>query len=441
MAHTLITGANCPLPTTVWRIAITWAPTRPAEQEVDASAFLLTVNGQVRSDADFIFYNQPRSLCGGVELSHTKPAHQQLRIDPERLPAAITRIAIGLTLGGGVTFARAEHIRLLLCDDQWQEIARFEPPTAGMTEAALILGEVYRYREQWKFRALGQGFRGGLAALAQNFGVTIKEEPVPPPAPPAMPPPPPPPRRSPPAVAHIDLIPSNSQREYSTVADLHYEVLYRGAYPLVCVDLPQGRQLRAQSDAMVAMHPTVDVGSEVRGGLLGGITRMVSGESFFLQTLSASRGAGSVYFASAFPGDIAAIDITQERGLVIQRGGFLACSESVEVSTKVQNLAQGLFSREGFFILKAEGRGLIFLESFGAIVRMELGHGQQKIVDNGHLVAWSQTMHYTLELGNPGIVAAFTSGENIVCRFHGPGTLLIQSRQPKQFARWVRQVL
>ncbi|MEZ5602355.1 MAG: AIM24 family protein [Candidatus Competibacteraceae bacterium] len=72
-------------------------------------------------------------------------------------------------------------------------------------------------------------------------------------------------------------------------------------------------------------------------------------------------------------------------------------------------------------MLKAEGRGLVFLESCGAIREFDLQPGQQKIVDNGHLVAWSQSMRYELEMGNPGFIAAFTSGEKIVCRFFGPG--------------------
>jgi uncharacterized protein (TIGR00266 family) len=225
------------------------------------------------------------------------------------------------------------------------------------------------------------------------------------------------------------------------VAGLNYEILYRDAYALARVDLPAGGSLQAQADAMVAMSATVDVGSAMSGGLLGGLGRMVSGESLFLQTLTAARGAGSVYLAPATPGDIAALEIQADDGLVIQRGGFLACTPGVEVSTQVQNVAKGLFSGEGFFILKARGSGLIFLESFGAIHSIRLGVGEQRIIDNGHLVAWSQSMSYNLEPGNPGLMAAFTSGENIVCRFHGPGLVLLQSRQPRQFGRWVSQIL
>ncbi|MEE4378171.1 MAG: TIGR00266 family protein [Candidatus Competibacteraceae bacterium] len=235
-------------------------------------------------------------------------------------------------------------------------------------------------------------------------------------------------------------MPSGSQPLYSQRAGLSYELLYPGAYTLARVDLPQGRQLRAQSDAMVAMSPTVEVAGQMRGGLLGGVGRLITGESLFLQTLSANRGPGSVYVAPSSPGDIVAVELDGE-GLMIQKGGFLACTEEIEVNTQMQNLAQGLFSGEGFFIVKAEGRGLLLLESYGAIHRMELGPGEQKIVDNGHLVAWSRAMDYQLESANIGIVAALTSGEAIVCRFTGPGNLFIQTRQPQAFGVWLSRLL
>jgi len=235
-------------------------------------------------------------------------------------------------------------------------------------------------------------------------------------------------------------LPTGSRPVQSRVAGLSYELLYQGAYALARVDLPAGRMLRAQSDAMVAMSPTVEVAGKMEGGLMGGLGRLVSGESLFLQTLTAKHGAGSVYFAPASPGDIAAVELDGD-GLIIQKDGFLASTEEVHVNTQIQNLAQGIFSGEGFFILKAEGRGLVFLESYGAIHRLDLGPGEQKIVDNGHLVAWSRSMDYRLESANIGIVAALTSGEAIVCRFQGPGTIYIQTRQGKQFGIWLSQFL
>ncbi|MBK1700860.1 TIGR00266 family protein [Thiococcus pfennigii] len=445
MTTELQPGGNLRLPPAgVVLIDLHWDPERPGGQEVEACAFLLGADGRVGGDEAFIFYNNP-SACGGAIALAGSGAHRTLRIDPRALPDAVARVAFCLALLGPATFAEAGRVEVRLREAPGADFASFRPTTAGMSEAALILGEVYRYQGQWKFRAIAQGFAGGLGPLAEHFGVEIAaDEPTP-----AASSPPPTRRPAPPTAGAPTLIkapatgvlPSDSETRYSDAGRLSYEILYRDAYALARVDLPHGRRLKAQGDAMVAMSPTIAVEGTLSGGLLGGLGRLLSGESLFLQTLSAGRGAGAVYLAPASPGDIAAVEIRPGDGLVIQRGGFLACTEGVEVGTQVQNVAQGLFSGEGFFILEAHGEGLVLLESFGAIHELTLTAGEQKVVDNGHLVAWSRSMHYDLELGSRGLVAAFTSGENIVCRFHGPGRILLQTRQPRQFGRWVSQLL
>lgn len=454
MSQELQQGANIPLPEVdTIQLGVGWEPEHPDGQDADPSAFLLDQQERVGGDADFVFYNNPRSSCGSVQLSQSRsPDRQGFQIQLSRVPPQIQKIALCLTLFGGASLARATSLHIRVLGAGGEALAVFRPATAHMREAALILGEVYRRNNQWKFRAVGQGFAGGLGPLARNFGVDIAdEEPTPAPAPAASPAPAAATAAT--AVATgsagvlslskapaTGVLPTGSQTLQSRVAGLSYEILYRGAYALARVDLPAGRQLRAQSDAMVAMSPTVEVAGKMEGGILGGLGRMVSGESLFLQTLSAKHGAGSVYFAPSSPGDIAAVELDND-GLVIQKDGFLACTEEVEVNTQMQNLAQGLFSGEGFFIVRAQGRGLIFLESYGAIHEFVLGPGEQKIVDNGYLVAWSQTMDYRLEAASIGIVAALTSGEAIVCRFTGPGRVLVQTRMARQFGLWLSQFL
>ncbi|NMQ18317.1 TIGR00266 family protein [Candidatus Competibacter phosphatis] len=443
MAKSLQPGANLPLPSGAeLRIGIAWEPERPGGHEADASAFLLRKGDQVGGDADFVFYNNPCSACGSLTLNQgVGPERQAFHIRLGDLPVDVAKIAICLTLHGRGSFAQARRIDLRIFDAARTELMSFSPPTTSMTEAALILGEIYRRNDQWKFRAVGQGFTGGLGPLATHFGVDIREE-----TPTAPPPPVPRATAKVPPVSigkapATGVLPTASIIRHSAAADLDYEILYPGAYTLARVDLPRGRHLKAQSDAMVAMAPTIDVEGKMEGGLLAGLGRLMSGESFFLQTLTAARGPGSVFFAPASPSEVVALDLQPGDGYVIQKDGFLACSEEVQVSTQVQNIARGLFSQEGFFILKAEGRGLVFLESYGAIHEFDLQPGQQKIVDNGHLVAWSQSMRYELEMGNPGFIAAFTSGEKIVCRFFGPGRLLVQTRQPRQFGLWISRFL
>lgn len=116
---------------------------------------------------------------------------------------------------------------------------------------------------------------------------------------------------------------------------------------------------------------------------------------------------------------------------------FLASTEGIEIDTKVQNLVQGIFSKEGFFILKARGKGILFLSSYGAIHPITLEVGEEIIIDNGHLVAWTEDMYYNIEKASNGWVNSIMSGECLVCRFKGPGTILIQTRNPNSFSGWI----
>ncbi len=165
---------------------LSWEPV-DSPWTLDASAFALTAEGKVRSDGDFIFYNQPALMDGGLQLEQEG---RRFAVRFADLPPDITRIAIAVTLDAesGQTFAALRQVRLELRDGDHQTgIASFTIDTAGLTETAIIMGELYRRGSEWKFRALGQGFAGGLAALAGNFGVDVSDDagaspPVPSPA-------------------------------------------------------------------------------------------------------------------------------------------------------------------------------------------------------------------------------------------------------------------
>ena len=222
---------------------------------------------------------------------------------------------------------------------------------------------------------------------------------------------------------------------------MDYEILYPGAFPLLKVKLSSGETLKAESDAMVSMSTTIDVEGKMDGGLLGGIGRMLAGEKFFFQTLTARRGAGEVLLAPAIPGDIVDVELDGSYSLVVQKDGFLAGSMGIEVSSKMQNLMQGLFSGEGFFTLKVSGKGTVFLNSYGGIHAINLEAGEERIVDNSHLVAWPDYMDYKIEKASSGWISSFTSGEKLVCRFKGPGVVLIQTRNPQGFGDWIKGLL
>jgi len=203
------------------------------------------------------------------------------------------------------------------------------------------------------------------------------------------------------------------------------------------VNLEPGESLKAESGAMVAMTNTVDVEGKMEGGLLGGLGRMLAGEKFFFQTLKANRGAGEVLLAPSYLGDLKPIELDGSVTYTVQKDGFFAGSDSLNVSTKLQNLAKGMFSGEGFFVMEVSGTGLLFVSSFGAIHEINLGQGEEIIIDNQHLVAWPSNIQFTIDKASAGWVSSFTSGEGLVCKFRGPGKILIQTRNASSFGHWI----
>lgn len=223
---------------------------------------------------------------------------------------------------------------------------------------------------------------------------------------------------------------------------MNYQIIYPEAFPIIECNLNRGERIKAESDAMIAMSSTIDVEGKMEGGFFKGLMRKVlTNESMFFQELIANRGSGKVLLGHALPGGILDIELDGSYGLTIQKDGFLASTEGINVDTKVQNLSQGLFSGEGLFVLNATGKGVIFVSSYGVIHPITLSDGEEFIIDNGHLVAWCDYMHYSIEKANKGWISSMTSGEGLVCRFRGPGTILIQTRNPSSFEAWIRSIV
>ena len=158
--------------------------TTGADYDLDASAFLLGENGKVRRDEDFIFYNQLLSVCGSVE--HTGDNRtgvgdgddETLKIDLGKISDSIKRIVISVTIDdaeakkqnfGQISDAFMRIVNL----DNDIEIVRFDLTEDYSTETAMIFGEIYRHNGEWKFKAVGQGFAGGLGAMCNQFGVNV----------------------------------------------------------------------------------------------------------------------------------------------------------------------------------------------------------------------------------------------------------------------------
>ena len=223
---------------------------------------------------------------------------------------------------------------------------------------------------------------------------------------------------------------------------MKYDILYPEAFPVVKCQLERGEKIKAESDAMITMSATVDVEGKMDGGILSGLARkFLAGESFFFQELIASRGPGEVLLGHPLPGGILDVELDGSYGLVVQKDGYLASTQGIQVDTKMQNLSKGLFSGEGFFVLNVTGRGTVFVSSYGVIHPVNIADGEEVIIDNGHLVAWPDYMQYSIEKASSGWISSVTSGECLVCRFRGPGVVLIQTRNPSGFEAWIRSMI
>lgn len=218
---------------------------------------------------------------------------------------------------------------------------------------------------------------------------------------------------------------------------MRYEITGGNTFPLLKVYLDQGESIKAESGAMVAMTRDMKLVGKADGGIMKSLGRMFSGESFFLQNLSAEDGPGWALLAPAAPGEVVPVEVTEGRPLNVQKNGFLAGTPDIDVSTKVQSLAKGILSGEGLFIVKIGGRGTVFLSTYGSIYTVDLPKNETLLIDNGHLVAWDADMKYDITKGASSWFSAATSGEGFACRFHGPGRVLIQTRNPAHFGQWL----
>lgn len=165
-------------------IGLGWDPrvTDGAAFDLDGSAFLLKADGKVRSDADFIFYNNLKSTDGSVVHAGDNTSgsgdgdDEKVMIDLAAVPADIDKITVGVTIHDAETrkqnfgMVGKAYIRCLDANGD-KEIARYDLSEDSSTETAMIFGEIYRSGSEWKFKAVGQGFAGGLGPLASSFGI------------------------------------------------------------------------------------------------------------------------------------------------------------------------------------------------------------------------------------------------------------------------------
>ncbi|MFD5266582.1 TerD family protein [Streptomyces sp. NPDC058335] len=180
--HEMVKGANVGLSALsedvdAVIVSLGWAsPT--GEGDADVSVLLLDGNGKVRSDADFYFYNNPVAPDGSVQLLGKAPvgegSEDRIGFDLTAIPADVERIVVAASRHEGARFGELDDLRVTMADGSGEDLLRFAIDDAGSV-SAFIFGELYRRADEWKFRAVGQGYDAGLAGLATDFGVDIDD--------------------------------------------------------------------------------------------------------------------------------------------------------------------------------------------------------------------------------------------------------------------------
>lgn len=180
MTHTMLKGSNVPVDAAAVRAVLRWTP-GAGVPDVDASALLLGASGRVRSDEDFVFYNQPRHPSGLVRRLPKRSVPEGLtdtiEADLGALDASVDQVVIAAS-SDGAAFEQVPDLRILLFDAAFADgepLAVFDVRPETGEETAIICGELYRRGEGWKFRAVGQGYPTGLIGLATAFGISVDE--------------------------------------------------------------------------------------------------------------------------------------------------------------------------------------------------------------------------------------------------------------------------
>ncbi|PLS16772.1 tellurium resistance protein [Bacillus sp. M6-12] len=158
------------------RIELDWRSTD--DIELDASAFLIGLNGKVKDDSDFVFYGQPSSSCKSVTKINTGlSTKQNFQVSLHKIPAEVQKIVFSLTIyKSNESFRQISDINIRVIHEQTnQELLCFPVPISFTEETAIVVGEVYRNSGHWKFNSVGAGYFGGLAALCKSYGVDVEE--------------------------------------------------------------------------------------------------------------------------------------------------------------------------------------------------------------------------------------------------------------------------
>src|SRR5512137_1332962 len=222
---------------------------------------------------------------------------------------------------------------------------------------------------------------------------------------------------------------------------MNFQIKYQPSYALLVAYLEQGETLTAEAGSMTYMTPNMEVHTRKREKSLWGTLglSLIGGQSFWVNDYVAANGSAEAGFAAAPVGDIKQLDIAPGSGYVIQKSAYVASTQGIDLDVKWEGFTKGLFG-QGLFMLKASGSGQMFINTFGAIDTHTLQAGQTLIVDNFHLVGFSESCSYKVTRFG-GLKETLFSGEGLVTQITGPGEIHIQTKNLQEFTEWLWTLL
>lgn len=214
---------------------------------------------------------------------------------------------------------------------------------------------------------------------------------------------------------------------------MHIELLHRPGNTAAKIILRQGETCTTEAGAMIAMSGNMGITTSThkkgKSGILKALKRMVAGESLFLNHFEPESGAGELWLGTSLAGDMMNLSLDNE-SLIVQGGSFLACEQGIDIDLGWQGF-KSILSGESVFWVNLKGSGQILLSSFGAIYPVEVDGDH--IVDTGHIVAFSETLNFSITKAGSSWLHSLIGGEGLVCKFSGKGTVWCQSHNPASF--------
>jgi len=210
---------------------------------------------------------------------------------------------------------------------------------------------------------------------------------------------------------------------------LEHRIDCRPDFSFLTVQIPADQTLKVEASAMATMDTNIKMKTKMRGGL----GRLVTRESIFINEFTAEGDPGEITIAPGAPGDMGHVYLNGET-IFLQNSAYVASGTEVNVETKWQGMMKGFFSGESLFLIKCSGTGDLWFNTYGAMIEIDVT--DDYVVDTGFIVAFTEGLDYDVRMLG-GYKSLFFSGEGLVCRFRGAGKVWIQTRQVPAFASWI----